>query len=129
VDTVVFSIEGLERLIGTPHQIASEIARTGAERGIPGRLAIASNPDTAVLAARNKSGVTVIPLGKELDALASLPIEALDTDPAILETLESWGIESLGDLAALPETWPLVLGKKEFACSGWHRGGWTARFV
>src|SRR4051812_44249379 len=89
VDTVVFSIDGLERLIGTPHEIASEIARTGSERGIPGRLAIASNPDTAVLAARNKSGVTIIPLGQEMDALASLPVEALETDPAILLTLES----------------------------------------
>jgi protein ImuB len=102
-DTVVFSIEGLERLIGTPHQIASEIARTGSEMDIPGRLAIAYDPDTAVIAARNKSGVTVIPSGKEMDALANLPVEVLDTDPAILETLESWGIYTLAELAELPE--------------------------
>src|SRR6185295_3012405 len=103
-DTVVFSIDGLERLIGTPHQIASEIARTGDEMGIPGRLAIAHNPDTAVLIAKNKSGITVVQPGKERDALGSFPIEVLDTDPAILETLENWGIYTLDGLAALPET-------------------------
>jgi protein ImuB len=102
-DTVVFSIEGLERLIGTPHQIASEIGRCGAAQGIFGSLAIAHNPDTAVLVARNKLGVTVIPPGREADALASLPIEALETDPAIIETFESWGIGTLAELAALPE--------------------------
>src|SRR6185295_10241931 len=43
-------------------------------------------------------------LGKERDALASFPIEVLETDPAILETLENWGIYTLDGLAALPET-------------------------
>jgi protein ImuB len=102
-DTVVFSIERLGRLIGTPHQIASEISRCGAAQGIFGSLAIAHNPDTAVLVARNRLGVTVIPHGREADALASLPIEALEVDPKIIETFESWGIGTLAELAALPE--------------------------
>ena len=63
--TVVFSIAGLGRLIGTPHQIAAEIGRCGAALGIQASLAIAGNPDTAVLIATNKPGVTIVPPGKE----------------------------------------------------------------
>ena len=102
-DTVVFSIAGLERLIGTPHQIASEICKHGHAMGIQGSLAIAYNPDTAVLIARNTSGVTVVPSGQEAEYLSDLPVAALDVSPRMLETFESWGIGTLGALASLPE--------------------------
>ncbi len=102
-DTVIFSIDGLERLIGTPHQIAAEISHCGSEQGITGSLAIARDPDTAVLVARNRRGVTVIPPGREADLLADLPVSSLGTDPALLATFESWGIRTLAELAALPE--------------------------
>jgi len=103
-DTVVFSVAGLERLIGTPHQIASEICRQGAAMGmIQGSLAISHNPDTAVLIARNISGVTIVPSGQEAESLGDLPVEALSAAPEILETFERWGIRTLAALAALPE--------------------------
>lgn len=101
--TVIFSIDGLERLIGGPHQIAAEIGRAGAALGIQGSLAIADDADTASIVARNRRGVTVIAPGKEEEALASLPIDALDADPAMLDTFESWGVRTLAQLAALPE--------------------------
>lgn len=100
--TVVCSIAGLDKLIGTPHQIAAEIARRGAAMGIQASLAIAANPDTAVLAAVNLPGVTVIPPGKEAEALGDLPVEALPATAEFLETLDRWGIRTLADLAALP---------------------------
>jgi protein ImuB len=109
-DTVVFSIDGLEKLIGTPHQIASEICRQGAALGMAqGSLAIADDPDTAVLIVRNIRGVTIVPAGEEAEQLADLPVEtlqgveALDAVPEIVETFERWGIRTLGALAALPE--------------------------
>src|SRR5580658_4759650 len=101
--TVVFSIAGLGRLMGTPHQIAAEIGRCGAALGIQASLAIAGNPDTAVLIARNKPGVTIVPPGKEPDFLGNFPIEVLDTSPQLIETFERWGIRTLAGLAALPE--------------------------
>ncbi len=103
-DTVIFSIDRLERLIGTPHQIASEIGRCGAAQGIQGSLAIADDPDTAAIVARNRRGVTVIAPGKSAEALAGLPIDALDADPDMLDTFESWGVRTLAELGALPET-------------------------
>jgi protein ImuB len=110
--TVVFSIAGLGRLMGPPHQIAAEIGRCGATLGIHASLAIAGNPDTAVLIATNKPGVTIVPPGKEADFLGEFPIEALCVilevtpqliETRIIETLDRWGIRTLAGLAELPE--------------------------
>ena len=102
-EVVVFSIAGLERLIGDEHQVASEISRQGAQLGITANLAIAANRSTVTLAARNIAGVTIIPRGREAEALASLPIAALPAAPELVMTLSRWGIRTLGELAALPE--------------------------
>ena len=102
-DTVVFSIAGLGRLFGDTNQIVSEISRRGDEMKITANLAIAANPAAAILAARHLPGVTTIARGQEPKILGALPVAALPTDPALLDTLERWGINTLGDLAALPE--------------------------
>ncbi|MCS6952506.1 MAG: hypothetical protein RMK57_08765 [Bryobacterales bacterium] len=100
--TVTFSLRGLEPLFGPVHQIAAEIARRGAEQGLQAHLAIASNPDTAVLAARYYRGVTVIPEGREAAWLAEIPLEHVAMPPEMRETLRRWGLKRLGDLAVLP---------------------------
>ncbi len=103
VDTVVLDADGLERIHGLPQQIAAAIARRAAERGLQASVAIASNLDTAVHAARGFGGVSVIPHGDEAKYLGSLPLTVLGPTPEMLETLERWGIRRLRDLAALPE--------------------------
>ena len=100
---VIFSIVGLGRLIGTPPEIAAVVARRGAEAGIQGNLAIAADPDTALLAARHIRGITLIAPGREADHLSGLPVDVLPAQPALIETLHSWGVRTLADLAALPE--------------------------
>lgn len=102
-DTVVFSIAGLGRLFGDTNQIVSEISRRGDEMKITANLAVAVNPAAAILAARHLRGVTTIARGQEPKILGALPVEALPADPALLVTLERWGIATLGDLAAIPE--------------------------
>ncbi|MGA8594105.1 MAG: hypothetical protein WB676_05115 [Bryobacteraceae bacterium] len=106
-DTVVFSIAALERLFGTPYRLASEISRYGYERRLNANLAIAANPDTAVLVARHLSGVTFVAPGREADRLGSFVLSEFQhndaLDPALLELLDRWGVKSFGDLAALPE--------------------------
>ncbi|MBV9759960.1 MAG: hypothetical protein JO340_05305 [Acidobacteriaceae bacterium] len=106
--TVVFPIEALRKLIGSPHQIASEICRWGHMHKLEASLAIASNPDTAILLARNYPGVTLASAGDQHFKLASIPLPALfahDTslDPVLLEILHHWGLKNCGDLAALSE--------------------------
>ena len=114
---VVFSIVGLSKLIGTVDQIASAIARAGAEmlagkievaKGkVPANLAISADPDAAVIAARHRGGLTMIAPGKEANQLSGLPLHVLgdflaDADVQILDTLDRWGIKTLGEMAELP---------------------------
>jgi protein ImuB len=66
-------------------------------------LAVASTVETAILAARNFPGQTIIPPGEEARVLGSLSIDCLPPDPQIFQTLDLWGVRSLSDLARLPE--------------------------
>ncbi len=106
--TVLFSITPLRKLIGSPHQIASEISRAGYERKLQANLAIASNPDAAILLATNFAGVTLVTPGEERLKLGSTPLIALfslanPNDQALLEILHRWGLKTCEDLAVLPE--------------------------
>src|ERR1700730_15435924 len=72
-NTVVVDATGLERLFGHPDNLAATQARRFAELGFTGSIAIASNPDAAVHAARSFPGVTIIPRGQEAAKLGDLP--------------------------------------------------------
>lgn len=124
IDTVVLDVAGLERLFGTPQQVAQELAKRVAEVGLQGNVAIAANAETAEHAARGFSGVTVIPPGRETERLGSLPLEVLfqaslsalsrqekrrdkqrkiaDRLSRIQQTLDRWGIRNFRGLATLP---------------------------
>ncbi len=107
-DTVVFSIAPLRRLMGSPHQIAYELCRQGDERKLRAQLAMASNPDTAVLLARHYTGVTLVTPGEEYLKLAPIPLSSLfahdlPVDPKLLDVLNRWGLKTCEDLAAMPE--------------------------
>ena len=120
-DRVILDLAGMESLFGSLPEIAHSIFLRAAELGLDGNVAVASNPDAAVLAARGFSGVTVISPGKESESLGSLPLEVLFANPYasnegaekgtdqgkesadLLETLDRWGIRNLRALAALPE--------------------------
>ena len=69
-DTAVIDVAPLRRLFGGPDKIASEIAREAHKMKLEGNIAIAANPDIAILAARNLPGVTILPPGEEGDILA-----------------------------------------------------------
>ena len=109
-DTVILDLNGMETLFGPPAKIARRLAEHAFELGLECSVAVAPNPDTAMLAARGFSGVTVIPEGKEAEQLGSLPVGVLlagkrdeEESTQLLETLQRWGIRSLRELAALPD--------------------------
>ena len=105
-DTVLLDLAGLEPLFGPLPKIARDVARRASDLGLETNVAVASNPDTAVLAALGFSGVVVIPQGREAEQLGNLPLEVLFTgghDLQTLDVLERWGIRNLRALAALPE--------------------------
>jgi protein ImuB len=122
-DMALVDLEGMESLFGSLLKIAHSLFRRAADLGLDANVAVASNPDAAMLAARGFSGVTVIPLGQEAESLGSLPVEVLfagrnegreregkkkeegqqEKSAYLLATLERWGIRDLRSLAALPE--------------------------
>ncbi len=125
-DTVLLDLAGMESLLGTLPEISRAIHHRGTALGLAAHVAVASNPDAAVLAARGFPGVIVIPAGKEAEQLSSLPTEVLfaredwrkkdwqkqdaqkkedenKSSARLLETLDRWGIRNLRGLAALPE--------------------------
>jgi protein ImuB len=100
-DIVVFDIRGLGALHGSPAKIAREIERS-IGIGIPASIALSSNPDTAVHAARGFTGTTIIADGKESEKLAPLPLNLLNGSPEVAELFDLWGIRTFGELAKLP---------------------------
>ncbi len=114
-NTAILDLAGMESLFGTLSQIAHNLFQCALGLGLDVNVAVASNPDAALLAARGFSGVTVIPRGKEAEQLGSLKVEVLfpgqeerTSDQkkeagCLLGTLERWGVRDLRALAALPE--------------------------
>ncbi len=108
---VLLNLAGLEPLLGPMPKIARDLAQRVSEMGLEAHLAVAANPDAALLAARGFSGVTLIPKGREAGWLGDLPVDVLlesfssDAEEATrwAETLDRWGIRKLRALAALPE--------------------------
>jgi protein ImuB len=101
-DTIVLDLEGLASLFGTDENIACELAQRTTRVGVIPHVAVASNIEVAVLAARGFAGITIIPAREESARLGSLSIRTLATDVEVLETLERWGVDCLRALAALP---------------------------
>jgi len=93
-DTIVFRIDGLQRLHGSPREIAEAIAK---HAGSKINVAIAETADAAIIAARNFPGITVAPNLNDLD-ISTLPLTE-----EMAQVLESWGIYTLDQLAELPE--------------------------
>jgi len=108
---VFLNLAGLEPLLGPLPKIARDLARRVSQMGLEANLAVASNPDAALLAARGFSGGTLIPEGREAERLGDLPVDVLlesfstDAAEAALwgEIFDRWGIRKLRALAALPE--------------------------
>src|SRR3954462_6169440 len=85
--TVVFDLDGLERLFGSYSDIAEQVAEQLRSIGLQANIAIASNPDAAVCAARGFPGISVLPRGTEAKRFSSLPLNVLPVSPEVLETL------------------------------------------
>ncbi|MGO9209769.1 MAG: hypothetical protein ACLP2H_06580 [Terriglobales bacterium] len=102
-DTVVLDVAGLDRQFGPPDKLAQDFEQRACELGLQANVAVAANPDAAILAARGFAGITVIPPGKQAERLGSLAVDVLQVAPEILETLDRWGVRNLRALAALPE--------------------------
>jgi protein ImuB len=101
-DTILLDIAGLTSLFGSEENIARQLMRHASSLGLIAHVAVSSNLEVALHAARGFSGITLIPPGEEAQRLGELPVHALLPSAEILETLERWGVRNCAALAALP---------------------------
>jgi nucleotidyltransferase/DNA polymerase involved in DNA repair len=139
-DIILFDLTGLESLFGPPQKMARAVARRASDLGLEVNVAVASNPDAAMISARGFAGVTVLEPGKEAERLGTLAIEVLfgglsridqeKESEQLLETLERWGVRNLRTLAALPEiALAERLGQKGVHLQKLARGGVSRTLV
>jgi len=95
-------LAGLRRLFGADADIARELRRRASAVGLPVRVGIAGSRAAATVAARLAQPVHVLAPGAERAALAPVPLATLPWPEALAATFARWGLETLGDLAALP---------------------------
>ena len=109
--TVLLNLAGLEPLFGPLSKISRELARRASRMELEANVAVAANPDAAVLAAHGFPGVTLISEGREAEYFGDLSVDVLlesfasdEEDSARwLEMFDRWGIRNLRALTALPE--------------------------
>jgi protein ImuB len=101
-DTIVLDLSGLGQLFGAESEIGAHLAWRASECGLLASVAISANVDTALVAARGFSGVTVIPPGEEAERLGQLPVGVLEPSTETAETLSRWGVRTCALLADLP---------------------------
>jgi len=108
-DGLFIDLTGVAHLYGGEARFARRLVRMLARHGVTARVAIADSAGAAWALARFGAGgpVQIVGEGAQTAALAPLPVAALRLDPAALELLARLGVESIGQLLALPRA-PLV---------------------
>jgi protein ImuB len=101
-DTMILDISGLTSLFGNDENISAQLVQRASALGLFVHVAVSSNLEVSLHAARGFSGITVIPPGEEAKCLGQLSVRALLPSADILEILERWGVRDCAALAALP---------------------------
>lgn len=107
LEEAFLDVAGLERIAGSPRAIAERLRREARERvGLAVTVGVARTKVLAKMASRaaKPDGLLVVEPERENEFLHPLPIEALwGVGPATAEKLRGQGLESVGDIARLPE--------------------------
>jgi len=116
IDEAFLEVRGMERIAGTPTQIAVRLRRRAREEvGLPVTVGVARTKFLAKVASAvaKPDGLLVVPPERELAFLHPLPVERVwGVGPATATRLHQRGIASVGDLARIPErTLTVILGR------------------
>jgi len=116
IDEAFLDVRGLERIAGTPTEIAARLRRNVLERvGLPITVGVARTKFLAKVASgvAKPDGLLVVPPEGELAFLYPLPIERLwGVGPVTAARLRGLGIATVGEVAGLTEeTLVFLLGR------------------
>jgi DNA polymerase IV len=116
IDEAFLDVRGMERIAGTPVEIARRLRRDVLERvGLPVTVGIARTKFLAKVASgvAKPDGLLLVEPDRELAFLQPLPVERLwGVGPVTGAKLRRLGIETVGEVAQLPETaLVLMLGR------------------
>ncbi len=107
IDEAFLDVRGLERISGTPREIAIRLRRAVLEEvGLPITVGVARTKFLAKVASgvAKPDGLLVVPADGELEFLHPLPIERLwGVGPVTAEKLRRRGITTVGQVAGIPE--------------------------
>ena len=106
-DGLFLEISGTAHLHGGEAAMARRLLRLLARLGITAQLAIADTAGAAWAFARQAALAAIIPPGAHVAALAPLPVSALRLEDAARELLARLGVDTIGELMAMPRA-PLV---------------------
>ena len=108
IDEAFLDVRGMERIAGTPEQIAVRLRAAVRERvGLPVTVGVARTKFLAKVASgvAKPDGLLVVPPDSELDFLHPLPVECVwGVGPATAKRLHAWNVRTVGQLAALSES-------------------------
>ena len=116
IDEAFLDVRGMERIAGTPVEIAARLRRDVRERvGLPITVGVARTKFLAKVASgvAKPDGLLLVPPDRELAFLHPLPVERLwGVGPVTADKLHRVGIETVGEVAQLPEeALVLMLGR------------------
>lgn len=116
IDEAFLDVRGLERIAGTPREIATRLRRDVRERvGLPITVGIARTKFLAKVASgvAKPDGLLLVPEASELEFLHPLPVERLwGVGPATARKLHACGLRRVGELAEVDvDTLVALLGR------------------
>jgi DNA polymerase IV len=116
IDEAFLDVRGMERIAGTPAQIAVRLRGAVRERvGLPVTVGVARTKFLAKVASGvgKPDGLIVVPPDRELAFLHPLPVECVwGVGRATARRLHAWNVRTVGQLAALSEeTLVAMLGR------------------
>jgi protein ImuB len=105
-DGVWLDIAGVAHLFGSEEKLLAHLVNRLVAQGVQAAACVADAPGAAWAVARYGTQA-VVPPGRSVEAVASLPVPALRLSQATVEALHRLGVERIGQLAAMPRA-PMV---------------------
>ncbi|MFC3213137.1 Y-family DNA polymerase [Novosphingobium panipatense] len=101
-DGLWLDLTGTTHLFGGEERFCRRLTAFMNRLGLTVRIAVAGTPGAHALARFGSAAMTLLPSGKEAEAMADLPLAALRLQPEALTAAARFGLERIADLYPMP---------------------------